>query len=65
MKIILAEGEIVVWLDDDSSIGNVFVNQWGKKKFNLISLMDFVEKKHWKKLRGKQVKLILEVQNDK
>lgn len=64
MKIILAEGHIFVWVDNSNSIENIFVNKWDKKKFELISLVDFIDKKDWEKLRGKQVKLTLEVQDE-
>ncbi len=56
---IIADGEIVVWIEADGSIGNIFINQWGKKKFNLISITEFIPKKDWEKYRGKRVKLII------
>jgi hypothetical protein len=57
---VIANGEIVFWLDGEI-ICNIFVNQWGKKEFNLLSIADFIPKKDWKKYKGKKVKLTLEV----
>jgi hypothetical protein len=55
----IASGEVVTWLENEGGIGNIFVNQRGKEKINLISIADFIPQKYWKKLKGKSIKIYI------